>query len=97
MIRRLPLVAEASISAGVDTFHSRDILLKANALMLLDDLQAAIETYNDAERSGLHSFDLYVNRGFAFAEIEQFENALSDYQTALSLDSNNTLALINYA
>ena len=65
--------------------HAELIFQHGNLLMMLGQLDVAIETYSDAINLNPHNANTHNNRGIAYAEKGKLDNAIKDYNIAIQL------------
>lgn len=76
--------------------HSRAVLLaKAQALISLDQPQAALATLEEAAERDPGDAELQVRRGMALERLKRFDEALAAYDRAISLDARCTQAYLS--
>lgn len=63
----------------------------------LKNFNAVLETADEAISRGHRTSTLYNNRGFALANLNRHTEAVSDFETALELDSTNQSVFTNLA
>ena len=65
--------------------HAELIFQHGNLLMMLGQLDVAIEAYSDAINLNPHNANTHNNRGIAYAEKGKLDNAIKDYNTTIQL------------
>ena len=63
---------------------------KGHIARLNSKFQEAINLFNKAEEFGCSGYDLFIERGLAYKNINQLKLALKDYYKALSIDSTKS-------
>ena len=68
--------------------HAKLIFQHGNLLMMLGQLDVAIEAYSDAINLNPHNANTHNNRGIAYAEKGKLDNAIKDYNITIQLRSD---------
>ena len=68
--------------------HAELIFQHGNLLMMLGQLDVAIEAYSDAINLNPHNANTHNNRGIAYAEKGKLDNAIKDYNITIQLRSD---------
>ena len=77
------------------TIFSHTVQVTKNNSMFLNNLGTALfyqgkfleslDQYNEAIRIAPHDFDAFLNRGFVYAKLRQYQNAIEDFSKAINL------------
>ena len=94
---RAALVAEATEAAGFESWTPDEALHAADAQFLLSNYEGAISLYDFAETIGATGLQLWIDRGFAFMQLGEWDKAALDYERAFLAEPGNPLVIVNYA
>ena len=87
-------VASSSSSTSETERQAELVFQQGNVLMMLGQLDMAIEAYSNAIDLNPHNANAYNNRGIAYAEKGKLDNAIEDYNITIQLRPDE--ANINY-
>ena len=85
VVENMQIQAEPSVKISEKELRSELIFQHGNFLMMLGQLDAAIEAYSDAINLNPHNANTHNNRGIAYAEKGALDNAIEDYNIAIQL------------
>ncbi|MFC2130560.1 tetratricopeptide repeat protein [Bacteroidota bacterium] len=75
------------ISSAIDTISANTYSRKGDILYRLERFEEAIEQYSNSIKSNANNKKVYNNRGLAYAQIQDYDNASKDWNTVIQLDS----------
>ena len=84
-IHKIQVQADPSSEISEKELHSELAFQHGNTLMLLGQLDMAIEAYSNATDLNPHTANAYNNRGIAYAEKGKLDNAIEDYNITIQL------------
>jgi len=70
----------------------KDLIVKAQQLLVEKKFTEAIQIYNRAKQIDSTQYDLYTGRGTAYFEMKDYENAFNDFSKAISVKPDSALA-----
>ena len=88
VVENMQIHAEPSVKISEEELRSELIFQHGNFLMMLGQLDAAIEVYSDAINLNPRNANTHNNRGIAYAEKGKLDNAIKDYNIAIQLRPN---------
>ena len=94
VIDKMKIHADPSSKISEKELHSELAFQHGNILVILGQLDMAIEAYSNAIGLNPHSANAYNNRGIAYAEKGKLDNAIEDYNITIQLRPDD--ANVNY-
>ena len=88
VVHRIQAWTDESSGTFEKELHAELIFQHGNLLMMLGQLDAAIEVYSDAINLNPRNANTHNNRGIAYAEKGKLDNAIKDYNIAIQLRPN---------
>ena len=94
VVDKMQIHADPSSKISEKELHSELAFQHGNILVILGQLDMAIEAYSNAIDLNPHNANAHNNRGIAYAEKGKFDNAIEDYNITIQLRPDD--ANINY-
>ena len=66
-----------------------------NLWAIVEDYSLSILNYNRAIELGIDDTSVYNNRGISLVDVGEYDMAIADFEHALELDPENTIACSN--
>lgn len=85
VIDKMQIHADPSSKISEKELHSELAFQHGNILVILGQLDMAIEAYSNAIDLNPHNANAYNNRGIAYAEKGKLDNAIEDYNITIQL------------
>ena len=93
-VQSLPLNAIAQVNAASTAL---DFFNQGVKRLQQGDLEAAINSFNEAIRLNPNYAQAYGNRGIAYSRLQQYDKALADYNQFIRFNPNSAVAYYNRA
>lgn len=94
-MRHIFIILFGSISVALQAQSAEDLFAQANSQYNLGQFEEALRLYDSIVAKGMHSADLYFNKGNTHYKLNQIAPSILNYEKALLLDKNHKGTLTN--